>query len=62
MTALVRSAAARFHFSTFSFGTILRFNRAYIEYRKFKSMDADQMKDLGIDAAQVDSVTFADFL
>ena len=61
MTARVKTTAASYKPATFSVASIIRFNQACIEFRKFKAMVPDQMKDPGIDAAYVDSVTFQDF-
>lgn len=62
MTTIAKIAAKPFSLNLFSIGSIIRLNQAYIAYRKFKSLDAQQMHDMGFDATQVRCAKLSDFL
>ena len=62
MTALIQTAASSFALPSLSFSSILSWQQAYSNYRKFKSMSYDQLDDLGLTAADVANAKFSDFV
>lgn len=62
MTAFAATATAPITFVFRAGFSLVSLQKAYVNYRRFKALDADQMRDMGLSAADVRAAKFSDFL
>ena len=62
MTAIAATATAPITFAFRVGFSLVSLQKAYVSYRRFKALDADQMQDMGLTLTDQRDAKFSDFL